>query len=57
MQRALETLNNQNLAQLVPLLQAQTDNYTNEMAIQRAENQKLQQSMTEMKKDKAMMEY
>ena len=57
MQRALETVNNENLKALVPTIQSGMDYFNNEILIQRQENQALQAKLTELKKDKAQMEY
>ena len=53
MQRNLETLNNENLKQLVPTIQHDTDYFNAEMQKQRQENIHLQARLTELKKDKA----
>ena len=57
MQRNLETLNNDNLKQLVPVIQHDTEFFNTAMQQQHQENIKLQQRLTELKKDKANMEY
>ncbi len=57
MQRHLETLNNDNLKQLVPVIQHDTEFFNQAMAAQRQENINLQQRLTDLKKDKAQMQY
>ena len=57
MQRELETLNNDNLKQLVPVIQHDTEFFNQAMAAQRQENINLQQRLTDLKKDKAQMQY
>lgn len=53
MQRHLETLNNDNLKHIVPVIQHDTEFFNQAMAAQRQENINLQQRLTDLKKDKA----
>ena len=53
MQRNLETLNNDNLKTMVPVIQHDTEYFNQAMAAQRQENINLQQRLTDLKKDKA----
>ena len=57
MQRNLETLNNDNLKQIVPVVQHDTEFFNQAMAAQRQENINLQQRLTDLKKDKAQMQF
>ena len=57
MQRHLETLNNDNLKHIVPVIQHDTEFFNQAMAAQRQENIQLQQRLTDLKKDKAQMQY
>mgnify|MGYP000977299120 CR=1 FL=1 len=57
MQRSLETLNNDNLKHIVPVIQHDTEFFNQAMAAQRQENINLQQRLTDLKKDKAQMQY
>lgn len=57
MQRHLETLNNDNLKQIVPVVQHDTEFFNQAMAAQRQENINLQQRLTDLKKDKAQMQF
>ena len=53
MQRHLETSNNDNLKDIVPVIQHDTEYFNKEMSAQRAENINLQSRLTDLKKDKA----
>ena len=53
MQRNLETMNNDNLKHIVPVIQHDTEFFNQAMAAQRQENINLQQRLTDLKKDKA----
>ena len=57
MQRNLESLNNDNLKHIVPVIQHDTEFYHKAMAAQRQENINLQQRLTDLKKDKAQMQF
>ena len=56
MQRNLETLNNDNLKQMVPVVQHDTEFFNQAMSAKRQENINMQQRLTELKKDKAAMQ-
>ena len=56
MRHELETTNSDNMAHLVPRLQHISDTYNTAIANQRKENAQLQQRLTDLKKDKSMMQ-
>jgi len=53
MRHKLETLNQDNMAHLMPRLQLLSDTYNNAITAQRKENLLLQQRLTDLKKDKS----
>ena len=56
MRHELETTNSDNMAHLVPRLQHISDQYNTAIANQRKENALLQQRLTDLKKDKSLMQ-
>ena len=56
MRHELETVNSDNMAHLVPRLQHISDTYNTSIANQRKENAQLQQRLTDLKKDKSLMQ-
>ena len=55
MRHKLETVNTDNMNHVLPKLQYVSDQYNHSIALQRKENQALQQRLTDLKKDKAQM--
>ena len=56
MRHALETLNSNNMSHLVPRLQLVSETYNSGITQQRKENLHLQQRLTDLKKDKSLMQ-
>ena len=56
MRHELETVNSDNMSHLVPRLQLISDSYNEAIAKQRKENAHLQQRLTDLKKDKSLMQ-
>ena len=56
MRHQLDTLNSDNVAHLVPRLQHTSEVYNQAIAAQRQENLALQQRLTDLKKDKSLMQ-